>query len=86
MILGKKDKYRVELLEATITNLEKEGQHNAVGFLNYLHDEIGLSYASIASTLGVSQQHINNICLGRTPVKNESIYKMLSKLFISNEK
>ena len=56
--------------------------YKAVQFLNYLHDEVGLSYTKIASVLGLSQQYVNSICIGKSKVRNESLYKIMSKLFI----
>lgn len=82
MILGKKDKKRVFELQTELHTLKKEQDYQAVKFLNYLHDELGISYNSIAKTLGISQQYVNSICLGRSKVKNESLYKIMSKLFI----
>jgi len=81
MILGKKDKNYVKSLEAEIKDLKHRENHTAVRLLNYLHDETGFSYGRIASVLGVSQQYINNLCLGKIRAKDESIYKMMSKLF-----
>ena len=81
MILGKRDKEYVNSLEQEIRDLRSSNNYKASQLLNYLHDEVGISYTKIAAILGVSQQYINNICLGKFKAKNETIYKMMSKLF-----
>lgn len=81
MILGRKDKEHVRALEEENDILRYNQDHDAVNFLNYLHDELGITYAKISSTLGVSQQYINSICIRKTKVRNESLYKIMAKLF-----
>lgn len=99
MILGRKDRQYVKDLEEMVEAykeqainesivsaqlLENSSEYQAVKFLNYLHDEVGLSYTKIASTLGLSQQYVNSICIGKSKVRNESLYKILAKLFIKD--